>query len=90
MRISNEEVVLDDGKFELLLIPQPQSASDLQELILALLSQQYDSHGLVFRHVSSVHLETNEDLPWALDGEFAASAPVVDSVNRPSALRMLL
>ena len=90
MKLDPERVVLDDGLFELLLIPNPKTASDLQNLVHALLNQQYDSQGLVFRHVSSLHLETEEDLPWSLDGEYAPSAPAVDIENRRQALTMLL
>ena len=35
-------------------------------------------------------LETEEELPWSLDGEFAPSEPVVEIYNRKQALRMLL
>ena len=54
------------------------------------MNQQYDSQGLVFRHVSSIHFETEEELPWSLDGEYAPSAPAVDIENRRQALTMLL
>ena len=90
MKLDPERVVLDDGKFELQLIPNPRTAQDLQNLVLALLNQEYDSQGLVFRHVSSIHLETEEELPWSLDGEYAASAPVVDITNCRQAMTMLL
>jgi len=90
MKLDPERVVLDDGIFELLLIPNPKSPQQLQNLVLALLDQQYDREGLIFRHVSSIHLETAEDLPWSLDGEYGPSAPVVDIINRPKALTMLL
>ena len=90
MKLDPGRVVLDDGKFELLLIPNPKNALDLQNLVLNLLNQNYDGQGLVFRHVSSLRLETEEELPWSLDGEYAPSVPVVDIVNRQRALRMLL
>lgn len=90
MKLDPERVVLDDGKFELLLIPSPKAPQDLPNLALALLDQQYDRGGLVFRHVSSIHLETAETLPWSLDGEYAASAPVVDINNLPRGISMLL
>ena len=90
MKLDPERVVLDDGKFELLLVPNPRTALDLQNLVMALLNQKYDSEGLVFRHVSSLHLETEEDLPWSLDGEYAPSAAVVNIQNYRAALRMLL
>ena len=88
MKLNPERVVLDDGKFELLLIPSPRTPADLQNLVFALLNQQYDR--LIFRHVSSVRLETEEELPWSLDGEFAASAPAVEIENLQRALTLLL
>ena len=90
MKLDPERVVLDDGKFERLLVRSPRTAADLQSLVLAVLNQQYDSPGLVFRHVSALRLETEETLPWSLDGEFAPSEPVVEIRNRQRALRMLL
>lgn len=90
MKLDPERVVLDDGLFELLLIPSPKSPAELQGLVHALLSQEYDSQGLVFRHVSHIHLETEESLPWSLDGEYAPSLPVVDIENCRRALAMLL
>ena len=79
-----------EGRIEMMLGARPQNAPGPQNLVLALLNQQYDSQGLVFRHVSSIHLETEEDLPWSLDGEYAPSVPVVEIANRQQALRMLL
>ena len=90
MKLDPERVVLDDGRFEMLLVRSPKTAADLQNLVMALLNQQYDSKGLVFRHVTSLRLETEEELPWSLDGEFASSEPVVEIYNRQRALRMLL
>jgi len=90
MKLDPERVVLDDGLFELLLVPSPKTAADLQSLVHALMNQDYDGQGLIFRHVSSIHLETEEDLPWSLDGEYAASAPAVDIENRRQGLEMLL
>ena len=90
MKLDSSRVVLDDGKFEMLLIPSPKTPTDLQNLVLALLNQEYDREGLVFRHVSSIRVETEENLPWSLDGEFAPSAPVVTITNHQQALTVLL
>ena len=56
MKLDPQRVVLDDGKFEMLLVSHPKTPMDLQALIVSLLNQQYDSQGLVFRHVSHLHL----------------------------------
>lgn len=90
MKLDSERVVLDDGKFEMLLIPSPKTPLDLQNLIFALLNQHYDAEGLIFRHVSSVTVEPEEDLPWSLDGEYAPSAQRVEISNEQSALELLV
>ena len=90
MKLDPERVVLNDGKFEMLLIPNPKSPMALQNLVLSLLDQKYDREGLIFRHVSSIHLETAEALPWSLDGECAPSRSVVDIENLYRAVRILL
>lgn len=89
MRLDQRMVSLNDGQFELLLIPAPQTVTDLQNIVRALLTQTYNSQGLVFRHVSTVRVETQTPLPWALDGEYAPSEPVVDIVNHRQAVRIL-
>jgi len=90
MKFEPEHVVLDDGKFELLLVPNPPTPLGLQNLLLALMSQRYHDEGIVYCHVSHVTLETEEDLPWSLDGEYAPSASLVEIDNRQGAVTMLL
>ena len=90
MHLNADQVILDDGKFEMLLIPKPKSPAELPNLILNLLDQEYSYEGLVFRHVSTIHVETAENLPWSLDGEYAPSTPSIDIVNRQQSLTMLL
>ena len=90
MKLDPSRVILDDGRFEMLLVPNPKTPADLQNLLLAVLNQQYDSQGLIFRHVSSVTVEPFEDLPWSLDGEYGPSSQQVEIVNHKAALRFLL
>lgn len=90
MKLDPERVVLNDGKFELLLIPNPRSPLALQKLVLSLLDQKYEREGVIFRHVSSIHLETAQPLSWSLDGECASSRSVVDIENLYQAVRILL
>lgn len=84
MKLSKDQVVLDDGLFELLLIPNPTSMSELQELIRALVLQDFTGGGVVFRHVPAVAATTPEAFPWTLDGEYAAGAEQVEikALNR--------
>ncbi len=91
MKLSPEEVSLDDGEFELLLVRVPRTPAQLQALTHALLYQEYgDSEGLIFRHVKRVTAETEENIPWTLDGEFAPGAPRIDISIEENGVELLL
>jgi len=91
MKLDPEHVILNDGKFEMLLVPNPTSPLGLQNLLVALLNQKYGDEGIIFRHVSHVVVEPEgEELPWSLDGEYAPSTPRVDLSIQQGALTILL
>ena len=90
VKLAPEQVALDDGRFELLLVPNPRTPADFQDLMVSLMNQDYTGRGLVFRHVSSIRVETEEALPWSLDGEYAPSVPAVEISNHRQALSLLL
>jgi len=90
MRLQKEQVVLDDGLFELLLIPNPSNATELQELIRTLVLQDFTGGGVVFRHVPAVTVTTPEGFPWTLDGEYGSGAEKVEIQNLPRRLKFLL
>lgn len=90
MKLHKDQVVLDDGLFELLLIPNPTSAAELQELVRSLVLQDFTGGGVVFRHVPAVTVETPEGFPWTLDGEYGSGAEKVEIRNLRQRLDFLL
>jgi len=91
MKLAPEDVQFDDGEFELLLVPVPKTPAATQALINALLYQDYgNSEGLIFRHVRHVTAETEESIPWTLDGEYVPGAPKVDISIVENGIEMLL
>ena len=90
MKLQRDKVVLDDGLFELLLIPNPTNAAELQALIRSLVLQNFEGDGVLFRHVRQVAVETPEGFPWTLDGEYGAGAQRVEIQNLPRRLTFLL
>ena len=91
MKLSPAEVSLDDGRFELLLVPVPKTPLAMQALISALIYQDYgNSEGLIFRHVRHVVAETEENIPWTLDGEYAPGSPLIDISIDENGISMLL
>lgn len=91
MKISPEKVSFNDGQFELLLVPVPKSPQAVQALIRALVYQDYESSaGLIFRHVKHVVAETEENIPWTLDGEYAPGAPRIEIGIEDNGIQMLI
>lgn len=86
-----DKISFNDGRFELLLVPVPKTAAALQKLIHALLNQEYDSaEGLIFRHVTHVTAETEDSIPWTLDGEYAPGRPRSEIGIEQSAVQFLI
>lgn len=91
VKLQEDEVVLDDGQFELLLVPSPRSAMELQALLRSLVLQDYTGgEGFLFRHVSSITVETPESFPWALDGEYGSGEELVEIRNLHQRMTFLL
>ena len=90
VKLDPNRVRMDDGVFELVLLRMPKTALDLTNLLLSLKQMQYDNPGIFFRHASRVTVETKDDLPWSLDGEYAPSAPAVQIENCHGAIRLLV
>lgn len=90
MKLQKDQVILDDGFFELLLIPNPTSAAELQSLIRSLVLQDFTGEGVVFRHIPALTVETPEGFPWTLDGEFASGTERVEIKNLRQRLTFLL
>ncbi len=84
MKLSPQEVLMNDGKYELLLLRNPKTALDMQAVAAALLTKNYDQEGIVYRHVSHVEFWPEGDVPWTLDGEYAASTEhvVIDNLTK--------
>ncbi len=89
VKLDHNLVEMDDGKFELLLLRHPKNIVDLNTLISSLTRMEYDHPGVIFRHVSQVTMTTDDNIPWSLDGEYAASAPVTTIENLHHAIRIM-
>lgn len=89
VKLDPSRVVMNDGLFELVLLRMPRTPLDLNSLLIALNRMQYDSPGVIFRHVSKVTVETEDDIPWSLDGEYAPSSPHVEIINCHGAIQLM-
>lgn len=86
-----EQVVLDDGLFEVTLIKKPLKLADLTDGLQALinLSQNDRSGALVQFQARSLTFTSDQPIPWTVDGEFGGSRPVNQVENRQKALSVI-
>ena len=64
------DVAFDDGEFEVTLIKTPKNPIALQEIITALLISQFDTKYMYSFRTKKITFESEESIPWTLDGEF--------------------
>lgn len=89
VKLDPNEVTMDDGKMELLLIRNPKNPIELQNVAAAFLSQHFDHKGIVYRHVSEIKIHTESNVQWALDGEFNPGATELSIGVKPRAITIM-
>ena len=73
MNFKPSDVVLNDGKFELLLIKMPKTLTQLGNIAVNLINQKYSSNEVVFVHASEIITEFEQPTPLTFDGEYAGT-----------------
>lgn len=82
-------VDLSDGLFELLLIRLPKDLFELNEIVIALSSKKYKTKMITFISAKNVVIETEEDINWTLDGEYAYGEKIINVENLNKAIKFI-
>lgn len=82
-------VNMSDGVFEILLIRSPANLLELNECILALSTQNYNSGAISFCNTKHVKIYAPASTDWTLDGEMAAGCEVIEIENLHNAIAIL-
>ena len=88
--IMGKDVKFDDGEFEVTLIKKPKSLIGLQEIIAALLIENFDTKHMYTFKAKEITLESKEEIPWTLDGEFGGQHEKVHIINKKQALQIMI
>ncbi len=88
--IMGKDVKFDDGEFEVMLIKKPKSLIGLQEIITALLIENFDTKHMYTFKAKEITLESKEEIPWTLDGEFGGQHEEVHIINKKQALEIMI
>lgn len=88
-KLNPQDVQLDDGKFEVLLVRNPHNPVELQRIVTGLVHQKYDERYVTFFHTDRLHIQTDPPLPWTLDGECGGEHREIWIENRPQAIQIV-
>lgn len=87
-RITGKNVELDDGVFEVTLIKMPKNAFELNKILVSLTTRILDTDYMYCFKASHILFESEEELPWTLDGEFGGVHRRIEIENLHKALEI--
>ena len=89
LKLEENVVDMNDGRFETLLIPFPSDLLALNRILNALRTHHYEDESLQFLRASSLVFEGSQDTTWTLDGEAAEGSARVEIKNIHDAIRLI-
>ena len=89
LTLDPKQVDMCDGRFELLLVREPEDLSEIPEFIRALQTQKYNCRMMTFVSASRVKVTAPADMVWTLDGERAEGQEQVEATVLHRAIRLL-
>ncbi|MCD7886513.1 MAG: diacylglycerol kinase family lipid kinase [Clostridiales bacterium] len=84
----SDQVVLDDGLFEVMLVKKPTSLPQLNAIIAALLKGQPNDNVIAFQ-TGEMEIQSADEIPWTLDGENGGRHCLVHIGAYPGAVRLM-
>lgn len=86
--IKKEDVKLDDGQFEVMLVKNPRTPEELSTILNALMKKKPDGNVIGFQS-GDITFECQEQVAWTLDGEYGGDVELVHIRNRNKAFRIM-
>lgn len=84
------EVVFDDGVYEVTFIKRPKNPREIQEILAALLNEELDSKYMYSFRTKRLLIESEETVPWTLDGEFGGEHQKAVIENNQKAIEIII
>ena len=84
------DVQFDDGVYEVTFIKRPKNPLEIQEILAALLKEEIDSNHMYSFRTRKLMVESEEMVPWTLDGEFGGEHDRVVVENNQKAVEIMI
>lgn len=86
LTLDPNQVDMQDGMFEVLLVRAPRDLTEIAECISAVQKQQYNCRMMTFRSARQVKVFSDGEMFWTLDGEKESGSDVVTISNMHHAI----
>lgn len=90
VKLDSNDVELDDGVFEVLLIHYPDNIIKLQPLIDGIMKRDFDREGIEFFKADKITVSGGKYVSWTLDGEYAQGMEELQVENLHSAIHLIV
>ena len=84
------DVQFDDGVYEATFIKRPKNPLEIQEILAALVSEELNSNYMYSFRTRKLTIESEEMVPWTLDGEFGGEHDQVIIENNQKAIEIIV
>lgn len=89
IRYPNDPTILADGKLELLIISRPHNLIDLEEIVYAIASKEYNNDLVKLVQTSFVKIRSHTPIPYTVDGDNGGKYTDLEIRCLPSAINII-
>ncbi len=90
LKLDNNDVDLNDGLFEIILVKNPKTPIELSKMLLSIKKKEYNDNLIQLIKAREATFYMEEKIPWSIDGEYEAGSNVVRIQNIPNAINILV
>lgn len=91
LTLSDDLVDMNDGKFEVLLIKAPSNIIELNQILIALTTQNFENSPMIsFFSSGNLEITADADMPWTLDGEYQEGSAQILVENVQGAIELIV
>lgn len=86
----DEEIKLNDGKFEVVLVKKPKNILDTAKAAIKIINGNFEDENIYYFKTSKIEMESEEQIDWSLDGEFGGKKDKVKIHNMKESIEYIM
>lgn len=89
LKFTQEDIKLNDGLFEVLLIKEPKNIAEYNQLIEGLMTSNFIFPVFDYVQTDNIKIELEENISWSLDGEEVKPGKIVEIKNLNNKIQII-